>query len=322
VSRDHSPTAHLSALAYELGEREEAVADLDAIAGLEEALLRPAGGFVSYWSSDVSACELALPAAARSLATSGLAEHEVDAVVFASDSLPDEPGVPRALQEFLQELGLDSAWPVRLSLMDCATALVAVACAASLVQAGTCRNVLVVATDLAWGVGLPERIVPGGHAVASDAAATALVSAGGGGFEIVSSAFEVDATLHDPELPPQRRLLTRLDVHRRAFATLWTASGYGPKDVARVLPSNFSPDVLDGYLGDAGFDRAQVHLDNVPRTAHCLGSDPLINLADHIAGGTPERLPGGLYVLFGLGVSQAAAVLLHARTPASARTGS
>lgn len=113
---------------------------------------------------------------------------------------------------------------------------------------------------------------------------------------------------------PQQQLLSRITAHRALFARLGDRTGTGLGTVRSVLPSNFARNVLKLYLSEVGLgDR--LSLGNVGRIAHCLGSDPLINLADRLA--QEKDAPGGAagddsFVLFGAGVSHLAAVLLGA----------
>ncbi|MFF5897489.1 acyl carrier protein [Streptomyces argenteolus] len=309
-------TARLCAPAYELGECADPVAELpemlaDPAAAAE--LTAPAAGFHTYRWSDADVTELMALAVGRTLAEARVPGGDVDMVILATDSLPRDRTAHRDVAELLDGTGIDRATVLTMGLMDCATAMVAVGTAASYVRDGTARNVLVVTGDLADRATGGARIVAGGAAIASDAAASVLVSATAPGLPVRGMAHH-----SAPELNlgggPQQQLLSRITAHRALFARLADRAGTGLGTVRSVLPSNFARNVLTLYLSEVGLgDR--LSLGNVGRIAHCLGSDPLINLADRLAQGkdtTSGAADDDSLVLFGAGVSHLAAVLLGA----------
>ncbi|MCZ0974466.1 hypothetical protein O1L55_30775 [Streptomyces albulus] len=117
----------------------------------------------------------------------------------------------------------------------------------------------------------------------------------------------------------RKELTAKVTAHRELFARLAAHHPHRPEDVRAVLPSHFARMVLEIYLSDVGHGGDKLALDNVGRIAHCLGSDPLIDLADRLAGTDPagaRTAPGtddGHLVLLGAGISHLAAVLLGAR---------
>lgn len=304
--------------AYELGEYADPVTDLpelstSAAAGLTSA----AAGFVTYHWSEGQLVELMTAAVRRTLAASGVPGGDVDMVLLATDSLPGDRTAQRDVGEFLAETGMTGATVVTLGLMDCATAMTALGTAASLVRDGTARHVMVVTGDLAdLSIG-GERIVAGGVAVASDGAASVLVSAAAPGLPVLAMAHHATPERELTSGADHQQLTSRLTAYRELFARL---SAQVPVTAERtlILPSNFARYVMRMYLAEAGFPADRVDLDGVGSFAHCQGSDPLINLANHMAdaeargGSAPER-----YVLLGAGIAHLAAVLVDA-TPVGA----
>jgi 3-oxoacyl-[acyl-carrier-protein] synthase III len=172
--------ARLCAPAYELGEYAEPVTELPELQAdpvLAAELTAPAAGFATYHWSDAPVTELMALAAQRTLGAAGVPGDEVDLVLVATDSLPPGPAAHRDVAELLAECGLGRATASTVGLMDCATATVALGMAAALVADGSARHVLVVSGDVADRATAGERVVAGGAALASDAAASALVSA-------------------------------------------------------------------------------------------------------------------------------------------------
>ncbi|MEV7422032.1 acyl carrier protein [Streptomyces sp. NPDC091212] len=321
-------TARLCAPAYELGEYRDSVAELpELLADPRTAaeLTSPAAGFDTYRWSDAPVVELMAEAVRRTLGDAGVPGDEVDLVLLATDSLPRDRSAHRDVAELLAEAGLTRATASTLGLMDCATAMAAVGTAASLVRDGSARHVLVVSGDLADHATGGERVVAGGAAIASDAAAAALVSATAAGLPVLGMAHHTSAGTGNGG-GARRELASRVAAHRELFARLAARHPLRPEDVHAVLPSNFARNVLEIYLSDVGYGGDKLALGNVGRIAHCLGSDPLINLADRLAeaksaGVSTTGATDGHLVLLGAGISHLAAVLLDARALPEAPEG-
>ncbi|MHC0429689.1 acyl carrier protein [Streptomyces sp. O3] len=316
-------TARLCAPAYELGEFAEPVTELPELLADPQAaaeLTAPDAGFHTYHWSDAPVTELMAHAVRGTLAESGVPASEIDMVLLATDSLPGDRSAHRDVAELLEETGISRATAVTTGLMDCATAMVAVGTAASYVRDGSARQVLVLSGDLAAQATGGQRIVAGGAAIASDAAASVLVSATASGLPVLGMAHHSDARLHQAAAP-QQQLLSRVAAHRELFTRLAARrrDEGGVGDVRAVLPSNFAGNVLELYLSDVRLGGDRLFRGNVGRIAHCLGSDPLINLADRLAERKHTEPEDGTLALFGAGVSHLAAVLLGA-APLPART--
>src|SRR5262245_6056548 len=179
----------LSALATELGRprRLEELGELAADPGLLEALRSDRAGLAYYLESGEPLLDLARRAAGRSLEAAGLPPAEVDAVVFATDSFLNTPEQYAELGRLLAGLGLVRAYPLNVTLSDCANALIALRVAAALLRAGELRRVLLISADLARHAA-PSRLIGDGVAVGSDAAACAVLALGGDGFAVEAAA--------------------------------------------------------------------------------------------------------------------------------------
>jgi 3-oxoacyl-[acyl-carrier-protein] synthase III len=306
-------TPLLSAPAYELGEYADPVGELPELIGDPETadrLTAPAAGFETYHWSDAAVTELMAVSARRTLLAAELPPAEVDVVILATDSLPHDRSAHTAVAQLLSELGLSQATALTIGLLDCSTAMVAVGTAASYVRDGTASHVLVLSGDVAAQATGGERVVAGGAAIASDAAASVLVSAQVPGLPVLSMAHHTSAELITGDLPPQRQLITRVRGHQELFARLGIGRELRASTVDHVLPSNFARNVVRIYLAELGFAEGQLAQGNVGRIAHCLGSDPLINLADHLV--SPRSQPGHL-MLLGEGIAHLGAVLTGPR---------
>ncbi|OKI01914.1 hypothetical protein A6A06_12335 [Streptomyces sp. CB02923] len=297
--------AYLNGCAAELGAIRGKIAELPDYAAAPPG---PGTGFAEYREAEDGILGLLGPAMRRALDTSGTDPAAVDTVLLATESLPADGPDRHAAMGLLSDLGMRRAYPVMLGLADCSTAVTALGMAASMVRSGASRTVLVVSGDLVRTVLPGGRVVLGGTAVAGDGAAAAVVSGRRHGWEVLGGARRIAHEGFEPG-PPARRLSAQLALYQGVFTDLWDATGLTARDLGTgaVLPSNLAQDTLRMFLGEAGFADGQLYLDNVPRIAHCLGSDPLINLADRTAeGGEPSAV-----VLAGSSAAHVAAVLLH-----------
>ncbi|MCE4941639.1 MULTISPECIES: acyl carrier protein [Streptomyces] len=271
---------------------------------------RRASAFDEYRLARGGVLDLLRPALRDALAAARTPPAAVDTVLFATESLPGGDASQTAVAALLDELGMRNAYPLALGLADCSTATAALAVAAALVTSGAARTVAVASGDLVRTAEPGSRVLLGGAAVGSDGAAAAVVSGRRYGWEVVGGARQVCYDLVGPG-PAAERLQAQLMTYQELFRELWSATGLTPGDVSAVLSSNLAADVLQAFLGEAGFAPRQLYQDNVGRIAHCLGSDPLINLTDRTKAGT-TRSAYPVVALLGSSAAHLAAVLLRA----------
>ncbi|MEV7422034.1 MULTISPECIES: acyl carrier protein [unclassified Streptomyces] len=300
-------TAYLNGCAAALGARRLKVAELPEYARQPP---RAGASFDEYRLAEGDVLDLLRPAVEDALEAAGADPAEVDTVLFATESLPRGEASQAAVAKLLDDLGMRGAYPLTLGFADCSTAVAAVNMAAAMVSSGASRAVVVASADLASTAEPGSRVLFGGSAIASDGAAAAVVSAQRRGWEIVGGARRVSYDLFGPG-PAGKRLQAQLGLYQGLFEDLWSATGRTPGEVAAVLPSNLAADTLRVFLGEAGFAPSQLYQDNVPRVAHCLGSDPLINLIDRTESAT-ARAAYPVVVLLGSSAVHLAAVLLRA----------
>jgi 3-oxoacyl-[acyl-carrier-protein] synthase-3 len=301
--------ASITAIAAELG-RARPIADLDEVRARPAlaARLGEREGLRDFLETDDPPLHLALRAARRTLDDAGIAPELVGAVVFASDSLPPAHDVEGTAEvgALVAALGLPDAYPLNVTLSDCANLQIALRVAGALVRAGEYRHVLVVSVDVARYASPDTRLIGGGIAVASDAAASLLVSAGSGPLVIEAAAQRrVAATLD-----PQQHLVQRVRAHTALLGQVLAAGGVSPAGVRRVFPNHFARSALEPFFVEAGFLPAQLHRASAARVGHCFGSDCLIGLAAYLQ--EAPAAPGDRFLLVGAGVSQLGAVLLRA----------
>lgn len=314
-----SGRAFITGIEYELGDTDLPAEELPGLADepdLRENLLSAAGGFLRYHVSTTGICELSRSPIDRALSRSKVDRAKIDWVLFATDCLSDEPDARSQVSLLMSDLYMSNAFPISVGLADCSSGVAAVAMAAEAVKTGRVRSALVVSSD-PWGPSATSRLVAGGTAIASDAAVAIVIAQEPGpneSFEITNSSNHVAYDLLRPDVDARAQMLARVEAYRRLFALLWQDSPDNrPANVSQVFPCNFASDLLRLYYMDVGFTEEQLFLENIPRTGHCLGSDPFIGLADFVSLGRSKN--DQEMVLVGSGVGTQAAVELRLASP-------
>lgn len=214
-------------------------------------------------------------AAARTLRAAGLQSHLVELTIFACSYFPDnDDTLYQRTGQLLQELELTQSSIEGQTLTGCATLLSAVQNAARLVRAGAHDNVLVVGIDkLPKGV---ERFWD--YGLFSDAAASCIVSSAPRGdcLRIIESARGVALD----EIVGGVRFNAKNSLPGRVLAELAAKAELQLESVTKVFDNNVFLPIKSQKSLSIGFRKAQLQLDNVSRTGHCLACDSLINLAD------------------------------------------
>jgi 3-oxoacyl-[acyl-carrier-protein] synthase-3 len=270
-------SASVSAFAYELGERELPYRDASNFARVLEENNYPDQpamfGWGSFRQSERDVFDLGIAAARRTLQQAELAPGDVDALFFCTTQFPGDAIEHIGFNvRLLGGLGLTNAFPIGLTLNNCAAFLSAIGMAVAMVGAGRCRNALLVTADKC----LDENIRMTNFALLSDGAAACIVSGDGRpGYELVAQAFapseepiENNRGKDDPQL------------YQRVVQRIASQSPVPLSDVKKVLCSNIFKPVTQLKESKLGFQRRQLFLDNVPRYGHCFSADTAINLVD------------------------------------------
>jgi 3-oxoacyl-[acyl-carrier-protein] synthase-3 len=253
-------------------------------------------------AGETSAYELAMAAIDKTMAVSELAPEEVDCIVFATDSFKSARETMAFYRRLVHTRGFTRAYPVMVSMSECANLHAALDVAQSMSAQGRADTLLLVTVDLARMVSPESRLVGEGVGVMSDAAASCIVSPRLlDGLELVCVEKSIRTGLVGIERPltPQQDLLARLETNGQLFERLFERASLQAGNVTKILPSNLGTSMLRNFLGDLGFEDRQLFTSNHQRMAHCLASDCLINLHDHVA--ASEAAAGDVFILYGLG---------------------
>ena len=291
-SGEDAHTVRLGGVAYELGEHDMSYADMP---GLRATLARHGlhdepelWGFGRYRRTRREPADLAIACAQKTLAASGVAAQDVDAVVLCSVVFPCDVRAQRALtHRILSGLQMETTPLLGVSMSRCATLTGGIRLADDLLASRRYRTILVLSCDAVSDES--ERFEP--FAIFSDAAASCLLSSSTiQGYELVHTVQASRATAADSDGPDAGGRLA-------ASANLQLGEAHvAPRSLHKVFHDNLFRPIVSLREQMAGFDSKQLFMDNISAIGHCFGCDPLINLADFCAATTPAQ--GTLLGLF------------------------
>ncbi len=300
---------YLHGPAYEVGEPRD-IGELPELRD-DPALLAAlrGGGLAECAPGEASPAEMAAASARRSLWKARVEGEQVDALVYATSSFWCDRFIKRDVNELFRELGLSRAYPLGVTLSDCGNVVAALRVAAALVRGEGCANVLVAATDAVRpGAG---RVVPPRVSVASDAAASFVVTDRPGGYRVLSVRNHMIAFAYErePHEDFARYLKVSAEGIREVARAALEAAGRGAGELRRLLPNNYNRSVARLIASQAGVDEERVHTANIARLGHCFGADNVINLCDCAVEEPPA--PGDLFLLLASGPNTWGAAVLE-----------
>lgn len=280
----------LIAAGYELG---ETVKEVQEHPGLEDLLRLHAmqedpllWGWGTYRQTDRSQAQLAIAAAQQTMSAAGLGSQDIDGLVLCSVSFA--PGVGASLSfvnEVTSGLSLEGVPYWGLTLGRCATAMAGLSLGATLLAAGRCNRVLVLASDKVEDERM--RLEPFG--VFSDAASACILSNQERGSQLVCL-HQVCAHSNGSDMSTSLTSAARLDLNADAPQLM--------QSVKRVCHDNLFVPIISMREQLAGFRANQLDFRNTVRVGHAFGADPVINLvdaarADHLNDGDAVALVAG-----------------------------
>lgn len=301
---------YLKGISYELEEPrplqqlDEARQSPDLLANLK------AVGVEAYSASQQSPGGLAAACASRTLWKSKTDPGAVDLLLYATSTFCAPRFYGRDIQTLITGLGLEKAYPVGVTLSECANFVVALSLAADALRLGRCRNALVVTTDkVKQGA---SRIVPPEVSVASDCAASVLVTREGTGpWELLATErFMIplagDGAAHE-DFGQYLKMIARgvREITARTLAAVERKA----EDFSWLITNNYNQSVSRLFASQSGFEPDRVYTANIARYGHGFSADNLINLSDCTGEEPPE--PGDLYFLLASGPNMWASAVLR-----------
>ncbi|HXZ00664.1 MAG TPA: ketoacyl-ACP synthase III family protein [Stellaceae bacterium] len=231
-------------------------------------------GWGNYRKTAGDIFDLGLASAARTMADSAISAKEIDFVYFCSTCFPgDEIEHIKYNAHVISELGASNAFPVGITLNNCASFLSAITMACKMVESGAYNNILVITADKVYD----ETIRMNNFALLSDAAASCIVTNRPvAGYRVVSDVFR---TSDNPIFTNRGKDDSPL--YLRVFNEIIEKSSVKPNEIKKVFCSNVFKSITLVKEKKLGFSRDQLFLENIPRYGHCFSADVFINLIEY-----------------------------------------
>jgi 3-oxoacyl-[acyl-carrier-protein] synthase III len=280
----------LTGVSYELGELE----DISSLQALERnpVLLQTFRrlGLDKYGRSSKTPSSLATTSARKTLALTGLRGDEIDLLVYGTSSFWDRTFAERGVSELLNSCELKRAFPIGVFATECTNVASVLGIAREFLKSGRYHNIMAVFADRFSDD--DPRIIPPELSVASDAAASCLVTSNQppAGFKFRDwlvcaqpSMFTLDLTQNPAEYIKQSG-----EAIRDMIEQLYSGTGLGPDDFAQLITSNFNLSTARSLSLLSRVPMEKIYVKNIVRFGHAY-SDLLINLADYYEATTLKR---------------------------------
>lgn len=282
-----------------------AIADLQDRLGLTRAEVRL---FTTYlglervpMAEGMTAQEMMLTAGEAAL--DGADRTRVRHLVHPHTVLHVTPATHRLMTTLRGKLQLTEASGFELAHQNCTSGLFSVRVVEALLRAEPPgAQALVLVTDK---ITTPLVQKLHGTTILGEAAVAVLAGLDGPGDEVVGQAHRTLGEYHSSQDMPadvqrhykQVYMPTMLEVLHEAVAD----AGLTLDDIDRILPHNVNRHSWVMSAKTLGVPVERFYLDNVPRTGHCFGADPFVNL--HTARAEAAIRPGDAVVLLSAGAS-------------------
>jgi 3-oxoacyl-[acyl-carrier-protein] synthase-3 len=278
---------YMTALGYQLG-------DSYPISEIKELTIKPEEevletllevGLENYTRTRLSPLEIAKKSIEITLKKATIKSCDIDALVYVTSSFWNPSfSSTKEISHLIYELDLNNAYPVGVFFSECSSMLTAIRIASNFIKAGEWKNVLVVSSDTISDN--DTRIIPPNTSISSDAAASCiLTSEREEGFEVLYTTQQIDTampdifTLEDMEEIEQYLKASDQGMKEILDKTMKDMRMH-PKDFQKIITMNLNSSVSQTVSKYLDVEREKIFQDNIPRFAHALASDILINLCD------------------------------------------
>ena len=269
---------YLSSIGYVHGEPRR-LADLDEETFIDLAAL--GDEVTNYRASDLDIWQLAVAAAARTLADSA---HSPNLLVYVSENDSDSTG---SLALIADSLDLTAIEYMSFSGHDCGNLGPSLRVAGDALHSGRCDRVLLLLADRALA---RRRVMASGLSVFSDGAASCMVTQEVP--ESESSQFRVDsiatrtAVQLDLADAADKGILSTVRLAKSSVADLMKDTGRQQADFEHVLFSNYRVTSQRFLTTAIGFPQNKLLPGPVADLAHCFSADILVTSDRYFAAGT------------------------------------
>lgn len=241
-------------------------------------------------------------------------EHRVRYVLQARTVPSPLPYPDTSLARVRTALGLEKAQGFVVSQHACASGLLAVDVAGTLLAADGDPEALALVLTGEKALAFETQSIPD-VTVMGEGTAAVLVSAGGERNRVLGYAARTYGRFHGDFIMSDAAAKDFQQLYQTALCDVMTAAvkeaGCDISDLALVLPHNVNRMSWSGVARELGLPMDKVFLDMVPATGHCFCADPFIN---HQKAHELGRLRAGdryLMTSVGLGCTFSAMVLQH-----------
>ncbi len=278
---------HMTALGYQLGE-------IYPISEIKELTIKPEEevletllevGLQNYAKTSLSPIEIAKESIQVTLKKTCIKSRNIDALVYVTSSFWNPSfSSTQEISRLIYELNLNNAYPVGVFFSECSSMLTAIRIASSFIKAGEWKNVLIVSSDTISDN--DTRIIPPNTSISSDAAASCiLTSEREEGFEVLYTTQQINTSMPDiftiEDMEEIEQYLKDYDQGMKEILdkTMKTMKMH-PKDFQKIITINLNSSTAYTISKFLDVEIERVFQDNIPRFAHALASDILINLCD------------------------------------------
>lgn len=266
-------------------------------------------GLNNFASHESDVLELILASVKKSLSSSKLEAHNIDAVFLVSNTLDATNSLDVSwLSKFNELTSLENAVHYNIGMAGCGGFHWAARLAASMIASNECGNVLIVSFDR--GEPPLQRLYDGGSNfiyATGDAAASCILS---------GSPEEMDFTLigkvvnvYDGKQIASPSPENELRTISKLFKDVYNYSDITPRQIDHFICNNYSLDVSRLYSQLANVNFSKTYIDNIAKYAHCFSSDNLINL--HSLSASTQLISENRILLFSTGPFQWGACILQ-----------
>lgn len=310
-----------------LPERVMPNSELEAMVDTTDVWIRSRSGIGQRHiaAPEESASSMGVEAARRALAQAQMEPSEVDLIIVAT-ATPDYPSMPSTAALVQDELGAGRAGAFDLSAA-CSGFVYGLVCGAQFIGARSCRNVLVVGSELysrivdwqdrstcvlfgdaAGAVALRATELPGGllsYVLGSDGAGWCQLYVPAGGSKLPTSQETVNERLHYLRMkgPDVFRFATTMVPE--AVTQVLEKAAIAPEEVALFIPHQANIRIIDSATRRLGL-REEAVFTNVDRYGNTSAASIPVALCEAIAEGRIRSGDKLVLVAFGAGLSWAA----------------
>ncbi len=299
---------YMTALGYQLG-------DFYPISEIKELTIKPEEevletllevGLQNYAKTSLSPIQIAKESIQITLKKASITSRNIDALVYVTSSFWNPSfSSTTEISRLIYELNLNNAYPVGVFFSECSSMLTAIRIASSFIKAGEWKNVLIVSSDTISDN--DTRLIPPTASISSDAAASCILTSElEEGFEVLYTNQHIDTSMPDiftiEDMEEIEQFLKASDQGmKKILDKTMKDLRMNPKEFQKIIPINLnsSNSYTISKILDVEIER--VFQENIPRFAHALASDILINLCDFSSQYAIES--GNLLLLMAMGTN-------------------